>query len=210
MDSSLQFLLQAMQALRRKNPLTQSFLVQLDLDIERAGVLGLQQKAYPPPNPSGPVSNHLQHRVRLSLFSKLICDNNQMDISPDSSDEPSPAMVNSGSTSHSSYPSGQQDEVQSLQYLTSPEGRSDKMPLAHTTAATNTQLLTVSEDLFSASIYSPPLINGDALNSEFIAGNDCDMSAMDTGMTPMSEGSWNRMLQDAGNLLVNVDSLTVT
>ncbi|KAF2632338.1 hypothetical protein BU25DRAFT_406891 [Macroventuria anomochaeta] len=38
MGSSLQFLLQAMQALRRKNPLTESFLVQLDLDLEGAGI----------------------------------------------------------------------------------------------------------------------------------------------------------------------------
>jgi hypothetical protein len=45
MNSSLQFLLQAMQALRRKNPLTDSFLVQLDLDLESAGILGLQQKS---------------------------------------------------------------------------------------------------------------------------------------------------------------------
>jgi len=49
MMSSLQFLLQAMQALRRKNPLTESFLVQLDLDIESAGIPGLQQKPYLPP-----------------------------------------------------------------------------------------------------------------------------------------------------------------
>lgn len=38
MKSSLQFLLQAMQVLRRKNPLTESFLVQLDLDLEGAGI----------------------------------------------------------------------------------------------------------------------------------------------------------------------------
>ncbi|KAF1939549.1 binuclear zinc transcription factor [Clathrospora elynae] len=43
MHSSLQFLLQAMQALRRKNPLTESFLVQLDLDLESAGIPGVQK-----------------------------------------------------------------------------------------------------------------------------------------------------------------------
>lgn len=58
MESSLQFLHQAMQALRRKNPLTQSFLVQLDLDIESAGVLGLRPNAGTQPNLGGPVSNH--------------------------------------------------------------------------------------------------------------------------------------------------------
>ncbi|KAF2496155.1 hypothetical protein BU16DRAFT_460222 [Lophium mytilinum] len=56
MTSSLQFLLQAMQALRRKNPLTESFLVQLDLDLESAGVSGLQTKPYFNPPPKGPVS----------------------------------------------------------------------------------------------------------------------------------------------------------
>ncbi|KAI0592559.1 Binuclear zinc transcription factor [Pyrenophora tritici-repentis] len=44
--SSLRFLLQAMQALRRKNPLTESFLAQLDVDLETAGIQGLQQKQY--------------------------------------------------------------------------------------------------------------------------------------------------------------------
>jgi len=34
MISSLQFLLAAMHALKRKNPLTESFLVQLDVDLE--------------------------------------------------------------------------------------------------------------------------------------------------------------------------------
>jgi len=82
------------------------------------------------------------------------------------------------------------------------------MPIPYTTAATN-QFLSVGEDMFSASIYNPPLMNGDSLNCEFVAGNDCDMSAMDTGLTPMSEGSWNRMLQDEVNLLVNVDSSTI-
>jgi hypothetical protein len=47
MNSSLQFLLQAMQALRRKNALTESFLVQLDLDLESAGIPGLQQPYMP-------------------------------------------------------------------------------------------------------------------------------------------------------------------
>jgi hypothetical protein len=48
MSSSLQFLLQAMQALRRKNPLTESFLVQLDLDLESAGIPNMQEKPYMP------------------------------------------------------------------------------------------------------------------------------------------------------------------
>ena len=35
---SLEFLLAAMRALQRKNPLTQSFLVQLNVDIEGSGL----------------------------------------------------------------------------------------------------------------------------------------------------------------------------
>ena len=38
MISSLQFLLSAMQALKRRNPLTESFIVQLDLDLAGAGI----------------------------------------------------------------------------------------------------------------------------------------------------------------------------
>lgn len=50
MSASLQFLLQAMHALRRKNPLTESFLVQLDLDLESVGIPGMQlKKPYLPP-----------------------------------------------------------------------------------------------------------------------------------------------------------------
>ncbi|KAI4924582.1 hypothetical protein J4E85_007698 [Alternaria conjuncta] len=49
MTSSLQFLLQAMEALRRKNPLTESFLVQLDLDLEGAGLQGMRHQPYTQP-----------------------------------------------------------------------------------------------------------------------------------------------------------------
>ena len=37
--SSLQFLLSAMNALKVKNPITESFLVQLDVDLEGSGLL---------------------------------------------------------------------------------------------------------------------------------------------------------------------------
>ena len=50
--ASLQFLLQAMQAIKRKNPLTESFLVQLDVDLEGAGIEGikdLRKNAQPTP-----------------------------------------------------------------------------------------------------------------------------------------------------------------
>ena len=64
MNASLQFLLQAMQALRRKNPLTESFLVQLDLDLESAGILGAQQKPYTAPTTK--VSPNAQSMQALS------------------------------------------------------------------------------------------------------------------------------------------------
>lgn len=60
MKSSLQFLLQAMQALRRKNPLTESFLVQIDLDLEAAGVPGLEQRRPGPTYSNEPVSNNME------------------------------------------------------------------------------------------------------------------------------------------------------
>ena len=46
MTASLEFLLQAMQAIRRKNRLTESFLVQIDLDLHSAGLEGIQQRAF--------------------------------------------------------------------------------------------------------------------------------------------------------------------
>ena len=61
---SLQFLLTAMQALKRKNPLTESFLVQLDVDLEGAGLedtISLQADARAQcPNPRN-VPTHTDH-----------------------------------------------------------------------------------------------------------------------------------------------------
>lgn len=42
---SLRFLLSAMNALKRKNPLTESFLVQLDVDLEGLGMRNPQYKS---------------------------------------------------------------------------------------------------------------------------------------------------------------------
>lgn len=53
---SLQFLLQAMEALRRKNPLTESFLVQLEVDLEGAGLQGMRHQ--PSAQPAGKVSQN--------------------------------------------------------------------------------------------------------------------------------------------------------
>lgn len=50
-----------MQALRRKNPLTESFLVQLDLDLESAGLQGIQSTSYPPPSAKVSAPEQLQN-----------------------------------------------------------------------------------------------------------------------------------------------------
>lgn len=38
-NSHLHFLLQALRALKKRNPLTESFLVQLDLDLQGTGIM---------------------------------------------------------------------------------------------------------------------------------------------------------------------------
>jgi hypothetical protein len=55
--SSLHFLLSAMQALKSKNPLTESFLVQLDVDLEGSGLsIPSNISRYQPGEKRGPVS----------------------------------------------------------------------------------------------------------------------------------------------------------
>jgi hypothetical protein len=55
--SSLHFLLSAMQALKSKNPLTESFLVQLDVDLEGSGLsIPTHASRYPHREKRGPVS----------------------------------------------------------------------------------------------------------------------------------------------------------
>ncbi|KAG9186521.1 hypothetical protein G6011_09629 [Alternaria panax] len=67
MKSSLQFLLQAMEALRRKNPLTESFLLQLDLDLEGAGLQGMHhQPLAQPTGKSTIISIHSDPQIRCS------------------------------------------------------------------------------------------------------------------------------------------------
>jgi len=68
MTSSLQFLMSAMTTLKRKNPLTESFLVQLDLDLEGTGIdVGIPR---PDPIRAASVSGK-----NLTSDSPLICDN---------------------------------------------------------------------------------------------------------------------------------------
>ena len=56
--SSLHFLLSAMQALKSKNPLTESFLVQLDVDLEGSGLsIPIYASKYQSTEKQGPVSS---------------------------------------------------------------------------------------------------------------------------------------------------------
>lgn len=76
MGSSLQFLLQAMGALRRKNPLTDSFLAQLDLDLESAGIEGMGRNAF-----MTPTSTASQNLESLQGVSDRIGDRYRVPVS---------------------------------------------------------------------------------------------------------------------------------
>lgn len=143
---------------------------------------------------------------RFLSASLSLHDENEMDVSPDASvDQPSPSTSNSqsrgGSGSHSSYsPGNQQGDIQNMAFRNSPKGMAGQMPLPHTTSANaNANFFSSSEDMFPVpSLYNPPgIINGDALSNGIMMGNEWDMAGMGqgTGMTPMSEGSWNQMLE---------------
>lgn len=74
------------------------------------------------------------------------------------------------------------------------------MPLPQTThAQTNTNFFSTGDDIFAAGMYNAGTsISGDPMSNGFLMGNDWDMTAMGagtTGMTPMSEGSWNQVLE---------------
>ncbi|SRR6266536_198738 len=69
---SLRFLLSAMNALKRKNPLTESFLVQLDVDLEGLGMRNPKYKsifAYSEDNVRGTISMH--NTILLTEFSSV-------------------------------------------------------------------------------------------------------------------------------------------
>jgi hypothetical protein len=136
-----------------------------------------------------------------------IGDGTEMDLSPDASaDQPSPATSNSrtqsqsggGSTSHSSYSPGD------LAYRPSPR-MSNQVPLPHTStpsANTNANFYTTgSDDMFNANMYNNPGIDTDSIANSYMLGNEWELGSMGvtTGMTPMSDGGWNQML-DSINL----------
>jgi hypothetical protein len=65
---SLRFLLSAMNALKRRNPLTESFLVQLDVDLEALGVrIPKLRSAFPRSSDMVCIFHaHLHHAMRFS------------------------------------------------------------------------------------------------------------------------------------------------
>jgi hypothetical protein len=69
-----------MQALRRKNPLTESFLVQLDLDLESAGIQTNLQASYQTP------TNKASNPLRMQGLSDTIGSRVATQF-PDPSDE---------------------------------------------------------------------------------------------------------------------------
>jgi hypothetical protein len=135
-------------------------------------------------------------------------DGTEMDISPD--DNPSPATSNSrtqsasggGSTSHSSYSPGALANER-LAYRPSPR-MANRMPLPHTAASSananaNANFFTTTDDLFNANMYNTGPMNADNMVNGFMLGNEWELEGLaagaGTGMTPMSDGGWNQMLE---------------
>jgi hypothetical protein len=120
-------------------------------------------------------------------------DSNEMDTS---GDQPSPSTTTTqsrgGSTSHTSYSPAQQQDDTGMRFGASPKNLQHQIPLPQSTGAAGGNFFATSDDIFSA-MYSQP---GQLGNDGFMM-NDWDMGTMGsgTGMTPMSEGGWNQMLE---------------
>jgi hypothetical protein len=139
-------------------------------------------------------------------------DGNEMDLSGDRSiDQPSPATLSSqsrgGSTSHSSYSPGQQNE-HNLPYRASPKPGFNQLnnPLSNPSAAAanafsaldnSPSALNGGLDMFSNTFSTSGVMGEESFNQGFLMGNDWEYGAMNsgTGMTPMSDGGWNQMLE---------------
>jgi hypothetical protein len=129
-------------------------------------------------------------------------ESSEMDTSPDGvADQPSPATTNSqsrgGSTSHTSYsPGGQQQP-----YRTSPKNPLNQVTPSHVARSAvnpDPNFFATTDDLFSGNMYSHPGApgNGESISNGFIMTQDWDMPALAAGAElPMSEGSWNQMLE---------------
>jgi hypothetical protein len=148
-------------------------------------------------------------------------DDNEMDLSGSSNDRsadhPSPATLSSqsrgGSTSHSSYSPGTSDQQHHLPYRASPKpgfnqisGISARAPAAAVAfpvfeaglAPVSTSANTNSVEMFSTTFSTTGMPSDESFNHGFLMGNDWEYGALNapgTGMTPMSDGSWNQMLE---------------
>jgi hypothetical protein len=128
-------------------------------------------------------------------------ESNEMDTSPDGAlDQPSPATTTSqsrgGSTSHTSYSPG------GKQYGASPKNLSNQVTPSHATSSTaslDPNFPTIADEVFSSNMYIHPGApgNSDSIGNGFIMTQDWDMSTLGTSaeLPPMSEASWNQMLE---------------
>jgi hypothetical protein len=141
-------------------------------------------------------------------------DDSEMDISGDrSNDNPSPATISSqsrgGSTSHSSYSPAQQTEHH-LPYRASPKPGFNQLNSQNSissapvgTAATftgfsgQTATSNAGVEMFSNAFSTTGVPPDETFNHGFLMGNEWEYGALNagTGMTPMSDGSWNQMLE---------------
>jgi hypothetical protein len=140
-------------------------------------------------------------------------DGNEMDLSGDrSNDMPSPATISSnsrgGSTSHSSYSPGQQTEHH-IPYRASPKpgftnlaaNNSNSNPLVPNAGSTAFPSFSPNQtpgvEMFSTAFSTTGIVPDETFNQGFLMGTDWEYGAMSTGtgMTPMSDGSWNTMLE---------------
>ncbi|KAK9794453.1 putative Fungal-specific transcription factor domain-containing protein [Seiridium cardinale] len=72
---SLRFLLSAMNALKRKNPLTESFLVQLDVDLEALGMrIPKLKTAFPRSSDSPLINPQVAAKMRANNFGTEACE----------------------------------------------------------------------------------------------------------------------------------------
>jgi hypothetical protein len=127
-----------------------------------------------------------------------------MDLSGDRvADQPSPATISSqsrgGSTSHSSYSPGQQTEHH-LPYRASPKpgfnNLNAQMPVS--TSFPPFSAAPAGVEMFSNAFSTTGVPADEAFNHGFLMGNEWEYGAMNagSGMTPMSDGSWNQMLEN--------------
>ena len=172
-----------------------------------SSLIDMEQQSVPAfvPSQSGTQMN-LPTRDRNASGGFGLSDDHDMDDAA-----PSPATTNSqsrgGSTSHTSLsysPAAQQQQLgdaQNLRFGNSPKNPQSQMPLPQSTTPSNNANFFTVDNNFAGGFYPT---QGGSVNDPFsqgFLGNEWDMNAMGagtgagTGMTPMSESSWNQMLE---------------